>query len=178
MKLVQGSILFAWVAAASAAPPPIDFMGLVPGQKPKLDSVRKEWQLKCDDPVKRCTGLASIGGARAEVLLALGPDGALDRISLDFDKTQYEQVTSALESKFGAPSRTTMTRMTDYATNTPFDSETRVWQRPDGGRVSAFQQGKKKGRSAVEIASPRRIANIEKELMELGRVPVQPQPKN
>jgi len=153
MKILAAFLLGLASAAAVAAPPATEFAGLVPGQKAKLDGVRKAWRLECNDSGLRCTGTTSVEGTPAKVLVLVGEDGTLDLLKLEFAPGEYQRIAAALESKYGASKRIRSMPQKDLD-GKQYVTESRDWARPDGVNVSLFQ-GTPRGVNALRFSSAR-----------------------
>ena len=164
MKIFAVLLLGLASAAAVAAPPATEFAGLVPGQKAKLDALRKSWRLDCNDSGLRCIGATSVEGTPAKAVLIVGEDGALDLLKLEFTPGEYARIAKAMESKYGAPKRIDSMPTRDMD-GKQYAAESRQWEGPDGVVISMFQ-GTPRGSSLLRFSSPRYVADGKKWLQD------------
>lgn len=87
-----------------------DFKGIQLGQPESAASIKEKIGIKCSpgkDPFKLiCTGTTTIAKASAFANIVVGQSGVVQRIFLTFDSSNFNDVESALNEKFGQPSST------------------------------------------------------------------------
>jgi hypothetical protein len=85
-----------------------DFKGIEIGGSTTPEQVKEQTGVKCGGGVNGtnvCTGYSTIVGKQAFTNILIDAEGKVQRIIVDFDSNNYDQVAAALLQKFGEPSK-------------------------------------------------------------------------
>jgi hypothetical protein len=110
-----------------------DFKGIEIGAPATMDQIKEQTGVKCGAGaagMKVCTGYSTIVGGQAFTNIVLDDSGIVQRILVDFDSKDYDQVAAALVEKFGSPTRRDVSTIQNRA-GAQFAQVTMKWESGD-----------------------------------------------